>query len=296
MKDNSGYQQKLGLRLLAGLSVTLLASLGGCRGGNDPKTDKTSTVKESPEAPPQSPTVATLAPVGRADLLAAIAAAADSVAGGNPLPKANLELVDRTFELRLPFGCGGDDSADWASWSLDPKTRVLRISVRPQVWGDDPTIKALAASISYDAAEGFWIERPWTRSEQCPPPASSGPMPSGTMPARPAADQPDTLSPQAAPIRTIALVQYFSPDEPRNLQRGARPYSYTGKVPGTAAIGTSGFRLNLTGRLRGFGDRQPIQCVVTAASRPPICAAAVEFTQVVLEDANTGESLAEWSN
>jgi hypothetical protein len=30
--------------------------------------------------------------------------------------------------------------------------------------------------------------------------------------------------------------------------------------------------------------------------RPPICAAAVEFTQVVLEDAETGESLADWNS
>lgn len=57
-----------------------------------------------------------------------------------------------------------------------------------------------------------------------------------------------------------------------------------------------GFRLKLTGRLHGFGDGQPIRCIIEQASRPPICVAAVEFTEVVLESNVTGEELARWSN
>lgn len=292
MKDTSGDQWRLRQSVIAGLSLALITSLASsCRGGSEPSANETATM-ETPDTPPTQPLpVATVTLVGRADLLAAADAAADEVAGGNALPKANLELVDRTFELRLPFGCGGAIPAEWGEWSIDPKTRVLRINVRPQVWGDDPTIKTLAAGAAYDAAEGFWVARPWTRSENCPASLSSV-----ATPASPAGDPVPTAVPDAPPIKTFAIVQYFSPDAPRTLRRGSRPYSYTGKVPETGTLGAKGFRLKLTGRIRGFGDGQPIHCIVITPSRPPVCAAAVEFTQVVLEDAATGESLAEWGN
>lgn len=292
MKDTSGDQWRLRQSVIAGLSLALVTSLvTGCRGGGEPSANETATV-ETPVMPSTQPLpVATTTPVGRAELLAAADAAADEVAGGNALPKANLELVDRTFELRLPFGCGGAIPAELGEWSIDPKTRVLRINVRPQAWGDDPTIKTLAAGATYDAAEGFWIARPWTRSENCPSSLSSVGAPSS-----PVGDPAPTAAPDAPHIKTFAIVQYFSPDAPRTLRRGSRPYSFTGKVPETGTFGAKGFRLKLTGRIRGVGDGQPIHCVVITPSRPPVCAAAVEFTQVVLEDAATGESLAEWGN
>lgn len=293
MKDNSGDRGWLRHCFAAYLSLVIMTSLAAsCSGGNEPAANETSTSQAIPDtAPPQPLPVVTVAPVSRVELLAAAAAAADEAAGGNPLPKANLQLTDRTFELRLPFGCSGGTSADWWKWSIDPKTRVLRISVRPQVWGHDQTIDALAAGASYDAAEGFWIERPWTRSETCPPSVSSGPAP-----APPVGDKQPTATPETPPMRTFAIIQFFSPDAPRTLRRGSRPYSYTGKVSETEAVGAKGFRLKVTGRIRGFGDGQPIHCVLATASKPPICAAAVEFTQVVLEDADTGESLAEWNS
>lgn len=293
MDDNSGDQGRLPYCVVAGLSLVVAASLAtGCSGGNEPDKDRTATDEvvhgKSPSLPPP---VATVTPVGRAELLAAAAAAADETAGGNPLPKANLQLIDRTFELRLPIGCGRGNSADWGEWSIDPSTRVLRISVRSQVWTDDQTVKRLAANVTYDVAEGFWVDRPWTRSEKCPPPMLSAP----TSPQL-AGGQQATTTPEVPPSRTFAIVQYFSPDAPRNLRRGSRPYSYTGKVPQAESVEAKAYRLKLTGRISGFGDGQPIHCVVLAAHKPPTCAAAVEFTQVVLEDAATGESLAEWNS
>jgi len=292
MKDTCGDQSKLPQSVIAGLSVALMASLAaGCRGGTEPATNETATV-ETPNPPtPQPLPIATIAPVGRAELLAAAAAAADEIAAGNALPKANLELIDRTFELRLPFGCGGGLPADWGEWSIDPKTGVLRISVRPELKGNNQTIKALAEGLAYDAAEGFWMARPWTRSENCPTPLSLV-----AAPASPVGGPVPAAAPDLSPMHTFAIVQYFSPDAPRTLRRGSRSYSYTGKVPGSDTVGAKGFRLKLTGRIRGYGDGQPIHCVVTTPSRPPVCAAAVEFTQVVLEDADTGENLAKWNS
>ncbi len=292
MNDTSGKQSRLRRSVIAGLSLALLTALAaGCRGGTEPAANEPATAQTPKPSAQQPLPVATIAPVARAELLAAAAAAADEVAAGNALPKANLELIDRTFELRLPFGCGGAMQADWGEWSIDPKTRILRISVRPQVWGNDPTIKALADGATYDAAEGFWIARPWTRSENCP----QSPLP---RPAHvpPIGSQSPAAAPDASPIHTFAIVQYFSPDAPRTLRRGSRPYAYTGKVPEGEAVGAKGFRLKLTGRIRGYNDGQPIHCVVISPSRPPVCATAVEFTQVVLEDAATDKRLAEWNN
>lgn len=293
MKDISGDRGRLRRCVVAGLSLAFMASFASdCRGGNEPAASDTETGQDVPDAAtPQLPPIAAVEPVGRAELLAAAAAAADEVASGNPLPKANLELTDRTFELWLPIGCSRGVSADLGEWSVNPDTGVLRILVRPQVWGDDRTIKALAAGAAFDAAEGFWIERPWTRSEQCPPLGRTGPEP-----VQPVEDKQPTANSEASPMRTLAIVQYFPPDAPRNLRRGSRPYSYTGKVSQAGTVGAKGFRLKLTGRIRGFGDGQPIHCVVLATDMPPTCAAAVEFTQVMLEDAETGESLSEWNN
>lgn len=292
MKDTSGDQSKLRKSVIAGLSLALMASLtAGCRGGTKPAANETSTV-EAPNPPtPQPLPVATIAPVGRAELLAAAAAAADEFAAGNALPKANLELIDRTFELRLAFGCSRGMPGDWGEWSIDPTTRVLRISVRPALRDDNKTVKALGAGIDFDAAVGFWIERPWTRSEECPLVSSSA-----LEPAELATDHLPSADARSQPQQTLAIVQYFSPDTPRPLQRGSRPYAYTGKAPENAGLATKGFRLRLAGRIRAFADGQPIHCVVAAADRPPICAAAVEINQVTFEDASTGQILANWNS
>ncbi|MBC2665731.1 hypothetical protein H7F51_09360 [Novosphingobium flavum] len=290
MKDTSGTQSRLRQSVIAGLSLAFLASFAaGCRGGTEPTAKETVPAKTSNLPTPQALPAATIAPVGRAELLAAVALAADEIAAGSGLPKANTELVGRTFDVRLPFGCNGAVSPDWGEWSIDPRTRVLRISVRPELTGDNQTIKALGAGLAYDAAEGFWVARPWTRSENCPTP-----LPPEAGPALPVEGRVPVPAPDASPMRTFAIVQYFSPEAPRTLRRGSRPYAYTGKVPETQTIGTRGFRLKLTGRIRGYGDGQPIHCVVTTLSRPPVCAASVEFARVVLENADTGESLAEW--
>lgn len=291
MKDISRDSARLRKRGRTGLSLALMAlATAGCSGGTDPASNN-SVATDTPNAQvPQPMPVATIAPVGRAELLAAAALAADEVAAGNALPKENRTLVDRTFELRLPFGCGGSTATDLGEWSVDPKARVLRINARPQAWGEDPTIKALADGITYDAAEGFWIERPWTRSENCPKP-----LPVEAASALPVQDPAPVAARDDVPMHTLAIVQYFSPDAPRTLRRGSRPYSYTGKVPETETVGANGFRLKLVGRIRAYGDGQPIHCVVASHLRPPVCAASVEFTQVVLEEAKTGESLEEWN-
>lgn len=287
--ENSGPVRRNVLAALA--FVTVLPGISGCEQKSDPAANENAAPEpEKSSAAVQIPTVGPLPAVGRADLLAAAATAADEVAAGNSLPKSNLQLTNRSFELRLPFACNGGILGKWGAWSFDPKTRVLRATFRTQDWGDDPIFNRLAAGAPYDAAEGFWIERPWTRAEQCPP----APEPS---PASTTAPKNRT---NAAPVATagtensLALVQYFSPDASRTLRRGNRPYTYTAKLAAEGQAPPNGLRVKLVGRISGFADGQPVHCVVNALSKRPICGIAVEFTQVILEDAATGENLTEW--
>lgn len=290
MKENFGDQGKRRHCIVAGLMAVAMGSLAaGCRGANEPVAEESATTEVVPDAAVVPTPAIAVSPVGRAELLEAVRAATDEAAAGRPMPADNAALVDRNFELRLPFGCTGEGAAgDIGQWSFDPDTRVLRVRAQPQIWNDDQMIKRLAAGVTYDAAEGFWVERSWTRSEQCPPQVPTGPAPAtGQQPA---------VAGGVAPVHSFALVQYFPPDAPRTLRRGSRPYTYTGKVPIETVLGTKGFRLKLTGRITGFGDGQPIHCAITSQSMPPTCAAAIEVNQVAIEDAGTGEQLAQWGN
>ncbi|WP_337848244.1 hypothetical protein [Sphingomonas sp.] len=277
--------------ILAALAlVAVVPGISGCEQKSDPTAEETAAPKpEKASAALETPTIDPLSAVGRSDLLAAAAASADEVAAGNSLPKSNLQLTNRSFELRLPFACDGGILGKWGEWSFDQKTRVLRVTFRPQNWGDDPIFNRIAAGAAYDAAEGFWIERPWTRAEQCPTPEPS--PASTTIPE--SRTNPAPVATESAE-NSLALVQYFSPDASRTLRRGNRPYTYTAKLAAAGQTPPRALRVKLVGRISGFADGQPIHCVVEAPSKPPTCGIAVDFTRVSLEDAVTGEDLAGW--
>lgn len=286
---------KSGLRTIAAalFTVALPSFVAGCKNEPAHAPDKTAPHASETSSAVSLPGVGTaLEPVGRAQILAAAAAAADRSAAGMSLPESNLQLTNRSFELRLPIACAGGAVGNWGEWTFDPETRVLRVNFSPQTWGDDASLKEAAGALAYDAAEGFWIERPWTRSEQCP--AVAGVTTGPTVPPDPASSPSGEVA-QTEP-QTLALVQYFSPDAPRNMRRGGRAYTYTAKLPSDSGSQINAFRARLTGRIVGFGDGQPIHCVARAPSQPPLCVIAVEFAQVVLEDASSGESLADWGD
>lgn len=276
-------------------ALAALVTLGGCQ-RSDPAPEPSATAElEEDAAPAVNAAVKTLAPLGRAELLAAVAAAADEVAAGNPLPKANLELANRTFELAMPIACDDGVTGGWGSWSFEPATKVLRASFNRQNWIGVPLFADLADGQQFETAEGFWIERPWTRSEQCP-----------RIIARPTgAETPETETPKApetvgqkqdVPDNDLALVQYFTSDAPRTQIRGKRPYAYTAKLPQGAEPVPRALRVRIKGRITAFGDGQPVHCVSRQTNSPPACAVAVEFGKISLEDAGSGETLADWDS
>lgn len=271
------------------------------------------------EKPPVPEVPKPLQPVDRALLLAAADAAADATAAGLPLPERNTALVNRSFELRLPFGCDGPGTApdqDWAGWTYDPRTRALKLTARPENWQDAAWLAGIAPDRPADAIEGFWIRRPWTRSESCPPaaPEAAGPAadagdPSGEVwpdvtkdkpppPVRPGAgdETAETAVPVQAephPRETLGIARFVSPGAARTLTRGDRPYSVTLKQSEGFVGDPAGYRLVLVGRITGFADGQPVRCWSEDASLHPICIAAAEFVRVAIEDSQ-GTVLVEW--
>lgn len=239
-----------------------------------------------PEAAPPKPVPpAPLPPLDRWQMLTAAAIAADAVAGGQALPDDDKALVGRSFTLRLPFGCAGptppaksdgEAAEPWASWRYDARSSALRLRAQPERWGDADWIAALAPDMAIDAVEGFWIERPWTRSERCPA-AAAGPEP-------------------AAAARTVAIAQFFAPDAPRTLRRGSRPYSVTVRTNEPVADAPRQYDLVISGRVSGFADGQPVHCRDNGGSVPPTCVIAVEYARIAFEDPKSGETLADWIN
>jgi len=248
---------------------------------DSPSEPKRETIDAAPSLAAPS-----MAALGRAELLAAFATAADATAARRPLPEAQRDLVGRTFSLALPFGCNGPqrvDAPEWAGWTLARGERTLRLSARPERWGEAEWMRSLAKDMTFEAVEGFWIERPWTASEDCPKPV-------------PVADQaaPADLPPPERP--TVGLAQFFARGSPRTFQRGLRPYAHTSRIADEPGAEGVSYRLVVSGRVTGFPDGQPIRCNSEAADRRPVCILAVELARVAFQTAPEGEVLAEWHN
>ena len=245
------------------------------------------------DTPPAPPPKINLAPAGRGEVLAAVAAAADAAASGRSLPRGTLQLANRTFELHLPFGCAGSAVGAWGQVRVDPASGVRRVTVSPQRWDRATPIAALAQGQTFDSIEGFWLDRPWTTAETCPDPL---PAPQATAPADGAGDKsPPAPPPLVASPQSVAIAQFFAPEASRTSQRKDRPYTYTGKLRPDDPGADSPMRLRLTGRITTFADGQPVRCVVTDPVQRPLCVVAVEFTGVAFEVGTSGRILAEWN-
>jgi hypothetical protein len=233
------------------------------------------------QAPDAVPTLIEKLPLppptlAREALLTAANAAASAYAAAAPAPVANAALVGRAFTVHLPFGCAAEANPV-ATWAFNAQRKTVNFEAQPVLWGETPWVRALAGETPFEAAEGFWIRRPWTASKTCPPPP-----PEGTDPAA------------AASPETLGLAQFFAPGAPRARQRGTRPYRFTRKYDGPDTPPPHAYRLALSGRITSFADGQPIRCWSESAWARPRCLIAVELTRVAFEDPATGDTLAEW--
>jgi len=258
---------------LVALAASLLA-LAACQREPQPAP--------APAAKSESPPVVTVAPapvLDRAGLLEAMDIAASAFAAGREVGGAS--LAGRRFVMRQAFGCGEpNDAAETATdglatvaWAKDRQT--LRLSLAPTDWLQSGLIGRDDSGL--EAVEGFWLERPWLRTEACP----------AMAPGASTSDQP---SPQ-----TLGLAAVFKANGARTGRRNGRAYEFTlrgedGQPPVPSA---QGYRLVLEGRMTAFADGRAIHCRTDAADQRPVCIGAVQLDRVAFEDAD-GQTLSEW--
>lgn len=268
--------------------------------------------------PPPPVAAAPVLPLGRAELIDAAARAADAHARGAAVSPEDSKLVGRRFTLQLPFGCTGSAEADSEAplrWSYDPAEGTLRVSVTPNVWTDAAPVRAAAQGVEYEASEGFWIERPWLRTADCPLVPQAQPQPTEQVdPANESAvaaaneNSPtpavasdnaatageETANAPAPPRKTLALVELFEPGSRRAARRNGRPYTVvTNIVPGEIDL-SKGLRLVVTGRLAPLRQGTAIVCTGTLIDERPLCMIGAEVDRVAITDASGSRILGEW--
>jgi len=275
-------------RALAMIASTLLAStvlLSACERELDRKRpQEAAPAPLPPPAPPLQPPS-----IGRSDLLTAISAARAAYAGGQP--DTSDSLAGRRFVIRQGFGCAGPapaaspttprDPAGVAHWSRGPDQKSIEIALIPADWVGAPVLAGETA----EAAEGYWLTRPWFPGEGCPGPRTTS-APLITI----AGTAPPPL-PSPAPL-VSGVVAVFTENSSRVRRRDGKPFTMS--LRGDAALApVGGYRLVIEGRFSAFSDGQVIRCIASNPDEVPVCVAAVEVDRVAFEDAD-GKLLTEW--
>lgn len=280
----------------AGCAGALLLVFG-CSPKTEPAPQPVPPVAEAPSSPTVTPVPP---PLGRADLLAAIAEVSAATAGGGDYPELASSLGGRRFSLRLPFGCGGRANPDASLRFVHNAERgTLQLSARPQVWTETAWMRSLLGGEAVEAIEGFWLSRPWLPTENCPVQSNASISASVSIEAveeraslpEPEADAAPVAAPPPPASETVALVRVFEANGSRLLRRGGRPYEVTRKLDEAEAPGPQGYRLVLQGRIAA--DRQPIRCRYESMDRRPVCVVEMEFDRIAFEDP-AGKTLADW--
>lgn len=215
----------------------------------------------------------------RADLIALAQAASDALASGDAGSGRTAPAAGQRFDLVLPFGCAGPSKIGPAMrWQYDDASETLRITVEPTSWTASQW--QLDQPARFEAAEGFWISRPWSSSEACP--RDSVPVP------------PDSEA-ITLPGQTLAIAQVFTDGDNRNARRNGRPFEVVKRVPRAAFDPTRGFRLRIAGRIERVPGDGPVRCVQPAgAQQRPLCLIAARMDEVAIENPASGEVIGAW--
>lgn len=262
----------------------ILALLGGSLALQH-KSDRAAPPVDAAKAPPTPPTPPPALPapqpaLTRRDLIeAANLAAADYAV--TTASRSSDGLIGRRFTLKLPFGCDGPQMGGGASqayFEFDPTKRTVKLVARPGEWTSLPLVTALRDAPNIESVEGFWLSRPWSFGETCPP----------------SRDMPVPATPTAIAGPTLGLARIFESGGSRLLRRDGRAYELVRKIPeGDDISKPRSFRLVLEGRIGTFSPDRPIVCWAETSAHRPICLIAADFDRVAFEDAD-GKLLAEW--
>lgn len=281
MADNrpEGRRRRRGLQILLMVAALAAVALLGVWLWPSPTPPPPAPPPAAATAPP-TPVVAPNPPaLTRTELIQA----AEARAQGEPAadPGAKDPLADRRFRLAIPFGCLGPQigaGASQAYYEVDAERRTLRLVARPVALAQHPVIAGLPDPNEIEAAEGFWIPRPWARSETCPP-----------RQERPA---PATPTPPSPP--TLGLAMLFETGSSRLKRRGERPYELVRKVPEDEPLPLDqSFRLVLEGRLKAYPSGGVLRCTAESPDHRPVCLYSITLERVAFETPE-GQQLVEW--
>ncbi len=259
------------LRYIIAVAVVAAASAGaGFIAGKNSVSVPASIVATEPSVPPSPPPIVADDTLGRADIIRLADMTADAASGG---PAIEDPMDGRRFAIRIAFGCrlaeGGRDEG--AAYTREDET--LRVRVLPQDWTDIPWVAKELSQRGAIGAEGFWIPRPWTQAETCPP---GGAEVSG-------------------PSSSLGIAQTFDSTSSRVQQRRGRALEATVQVAAADADFSKGLSLVIEGRVvRWPGGRDTILCRTAKPYERPVCVVGTELESVSIDNASSGERLSTW--
>lgn len=215
-------------------------------------------------------------PLDRERLLLALVRARSAHAVGADDREDQAELDGARFELRVRFGCGAPPAQALLTNPTvrhDAESRTIELRAVPDVDLADPIVSALSRE-GVEAAEGFWIPRPWILQPSCPPGQAAAAV----------------LGPER-----VGIAQFFTSEDSRVGRRDERAYSTTVRLENEQdPARPQGFDLVLSGRLRAGPEGRVIRCLSSDPSAIPACLISVEFDRVRVDDVATASTLAEW--
>jgi hypothetical protein len=290
------------------LPLALCAALAACQPASEDEAPADSAANEAtlnlPSVPRPEP------PLDRAGILTAVAQAASATAAGIEDSAAHRSLDGKPFEFRIRFGCRGpspDLREAMFGWTLDQESGTLRVRATPTISAGQGIVQRVAGE-EFEAAEGFWVPRPWLLESACPAAAAVRPAPTKAQAAPAAAgpaakkgrdvpapveDEQETESPPPAWPK-VGIAQFFRDTDPRTGRRGTQPYETVKTLDLEQPISSQGFNLVISGRLRALPGQRVIACVSRGADAPPDCIVSARIDRVRLERPDTEEILAEW--
>lgn len=274
------------------LSVVVLcvAVLGGCDARQPQDTapgNQAIDDKPAPRLPIVGP------PIDRSRLLLTVARAASAHSAGMTDPAVQRSLDGKQFEVRIRFGCEGQGPRGDYGWSVDPDGRTLRLRASPTLSLDNDVSRSVAGE-GIEAVEGFWLPRPWLLHAACP--SADEITKTESRNGVKADTGSDAPSVDPSPLaQRIGIAQFFSAEDSRTRQRIGRPFEAVRQLEEGEHVGSQGFDLILSGRLRARRDGRVILCAGSGRDRPPDCIVSAAVDRVRIETPEDKRVMAEWT-
>lgn len=314
-------------RTTPALAALGLLALTACTAEPEPEVSDNAT--NTARSLPRLPVVESA--IDREKLIMDILHAASAAALGSDDAEEQRALDGKKFEVKIRLGCSGPVEQDAKTgWNFDSESRTLRLRAAPTISMEDPMVAEIAVEDA-EAAEGFWLERPWILTSACPkeprpnavdlgvltsasgvttsiaslarnaPPASSGAARIDDQSRPPERAAPglstDRNATPAVQPRTVrfGLVQFYTDADARTHRLSRRPLEAVETLKPGEAPGEEGFDLVLAGRLRAVPGGKVISCTVHSAQQPPDCLVSVHFDQIRMERPGTAGAVATWA-